>query len=87
VAQWRAPTPRRRSAASSEDWHSHLGRKVSIRYRLHDDPAHPFSEAIGVVQAVRDEAGVQQVEVLNRKGEVVIVPVTDVLAAKLFPID
>jgi hypothetical protein len=54
---------------------------------LHDDPAHPFSEAIGVVQAVRDEAGVQQVEVLNRKGEVVIVAVTDVLAAKLFPID
>ncbi len=67
------------------DWKAVLGRKVSIRYRLHDDPAHPFSEAIGMVQAVRGEEGAERVEIVNRRGEVASVATDDILAAKLFP--
>ena len=91
AAPWRAPTLLRRNAASSSsdigDWHAHLGRKVSIRYRLRDDPTHPFSEAIGVVQAVRDTNGSEQIEILSRRGEVATVATDDILAAKLFPRD
>jgi hypothetical protein len=56
-----------------------LGRKVSIRYRLHDDPDHPFSEAIGVVMAVTEG----DVSILNRKGTVAVVPINDILATKI----
>ena len=63
-----------------------LGRKVSIRYKLHGDPAHPFSEAIGVVQAVRHGDAPPSVELLSRRGEVVTVAISDVLAAKVFPL-
>jgi len=38
------------------------------------------------VRAVRDVAGVQQIEVLNKKGEVATISVDDILAAKLFPL-
>jgi hypothetical protein len=78
--------PRRRNAASNklDDWRSHLGRKVSIRFRLHDDPAHPFSEAIGVVRAVRGEQAAEQIEILTRRGEVATVAVADIVASKLF---
>ena len=83
--------PPRRNAASKpatpEEWSGHLGRKISIRYKLHDDPAHGFSEAIGVVQSVRpNEAGVSEIGILTRRGETKYVPVDDVLAAKLFPL-
>ena len=83
--------PPQRNAANSpttpEEWSKHLGRKISIRYKLHDDPAHGFSEAIGVVQSVRpNEAGVAELGILTRQGETKRVPVADVLAAKLFPI-
>lgn len=82
---------RPRNAASSpktaEEWSNHLGRKISIRYKLHDDPAHGFSEAIGVVQSVRpNDAGVSELGILTRRGETKYVPVDDVLAAKLFPL-
>lgn len=82
---------RRRNAASnvppSEEWTATLGRKISIRFKLHDDPAHGFSEAIGVVQSVRpNAAGVLELGILTRHGETRYVPVEDVLAAKLFPI-
>ena len=81
----------RRNAASSpstaEDWTKLLGRKISIRYKLHDDPAHGFSEAIGVVQSVRPNAeGVAEIGILTRHGQTKHVPVRDVLVAKLFPI-
>ena len=68
-----------------EEWQTLLGRKVSIRYKLHGDPAYPFSEAIGVVQAVTQGDAASSVEILSRRGEVVTVAVSDVLAAKVFP--
>ncbi|MGH2807289.1 MAG: hypothetical protein ACRDKT_08435 [Actinomycetota bacterium] len=63
------------------EWDRLLGRKVSVRFRLHDDPAHPFSEAIGVVMSV--EEGV--VTLVNKRGEERKFPVADVLTAKVFP--
>lgn len=66
------------------EWRGLLGRKVSLRYRLHDD-ADPFSEAIGVVMGVRPGPGVGSVTILNKRGEQVIVPIEDVLAGKVFP--
>ena len=91
MERWRAPTPPRRNAASSppsaEEWSKHLGRKISIRFKLHDDPAHGFSEAIGVVQSVRpNDRGVVELGILTRHGETRYVPVVDILAAKLFPL-
>jgi ribosome maturation factor RimP len=82
--------PRRNEASSpptAEEWGRNLGRKISIRFKLHDDPAHGFSEAIGVVQSVRpNEAGVIVLGILTRRGETRYVPVDDILAAKLFPV-
>ena len=63
------------------DWLQLLGRKVSVRFRLHDDPAHPFSEAIGVVMSVED--GV--VTLVNKRGESRSFAIEDVLASKVFP--
>ena len=83
--------PPRRNAASNaptaEEWTQHLGRKISIRYKLHDDPAHGFSEAIGVVQSVRpNDSGVDELGIVTRRGDTKFVAVRDVLAAKLFPV-
>jgi hypothetical protein len=69
-------------AEPPDDWTPYLGRKVSIRFRLHDDPAHPFSEAVGVVQSV-DEKG--DISIATRTGAVVTVASPDILAAKIFP--
>jgi hypothetical protein len=67
------------------EWAERLGRKVSIRYLFHDD-AHPFSEAIGVVMSVsRDEQTEEIVEIMNRRGEVVSVRASDIVAVKEFP--
>ena len=61
-----------------------LGRKISIRFRLHDDAA-PFSEAVGVISAVTDSAGAERIEVMKRSGDVVSVDVPDIVAMKVFP--
>ena len=78
----------RRNAASSPlpELRDNLGRKISVRYRLHGDPAHPFSEAIGMIQNVRSttDAG-DVVEIVNRRGAVATVPVRDITAFKLWP--
>ena len=67
------------------DWKPHLGRKVSIRYRLHGDD-HPFSEAIGVVAEVSEgEDGTEIVTILTRRGDSRRIGSEDILAAKLFP--
>ncbi len=90
VAPWRAPTRRPKNAASNperlppprpEDWTGFLGRKISIRLRLHGDPEHPFSEAIGVVSQV----SATDLTILNKKGESVTVALDDVIAGKVFP--
>jgi hypothetical protein len=66
-------------------WRSCLGRKTSMRLRLTGDPEHPFTEAVGVVQAVRtDDEGPARLVVVNRRGEEREVPLSDVLAAKVF---
>jgi hypothetical protein len=68
-----------------DDWRGLLGRKVSIRYRLHGDAQHPFSEAIGVVHAVTRIDAAPSVSLLTRRGDRVTVAISDVLAAKVFP--
>jgi hypothetical protein len=71
-------------AHSEAVWRGLLGSRVSIRYRLHEDPAHPHSEAVGVVQSVElDASGVARLRIVNRRGELRDVPVQDVLAAKI----
>ena len=73
-------------ASKVDDWKPHLGRKVSLRYKLHDSE-HPFSEAIGVVSGVEtDASGKQTLAVLTRSGETRSVPVDDIVASKLFPV-
>ncbi|MDQ3963941.1 MAG: hypothetical protein M3277_08550 [Actinomycetota bacterium] len=89
-ARWRAPSRLPKNAASNserlppprpEDWTAYLGRKISIRLRLHGDPEHPFSEAIGVVSRVSGT----DLSILNKKGETVTVAFDDVIAGKVFP--
>ena len=71
--------------ADPDVWRNSLGRKTSMRLRLRGDPQHPFTEAIGVVQAVRtDAAGADVLVVVNRRGEQREVRLEDVLAAKIF---
>ena len=66
-------------------WRSNLGRKTSLRLRLAGDPQHPFTEAVGVVQAVRtDDAGAEIIVVVNRRGEEREARLADILAAKIF---
>lgn len=67
------------------EWKTLLGRKVSIRYRLHGDPEHPFSEAIGVVMSVADSDQGEQITILTRRGHEVVVGAEEVLAQKTFP--
>jgi len=62
-----------------------LGRKVSIRLRLHGDPQHPFSEAIGVVMSVETEGGEEFVSLVTKRAETVRIASSDVLAASVFP--
>jgi hypothetical protein len=76
---------RRLEAAELNDpgaWRKLLGRKLSMRLRNHGDPAHPFTEAIGVVQSVRDEDAA--VVVVDRRGQAHEFALRDVLAAKVF---
>jgi hypothetical protein len=68
---------------SEHAWRGLLGRKVSLRYRLRGDPAHPFSEAVGMVSFVGlGEGSRVVVKVVNRRGETVVVGLEDVLAAR-----
>jgi hypothetical protein len=68
-----------------QDWEPHLGRKVSLRYRL-TGGSHPFSEAIGVVANVSTGKDGQTITILTRRGESKTIPTGDILAAKLFPL-
>lgn len=69
-----------------QDWKPFLGRKVSLRYKLHDSD-HPFSEAIGVVAGVMsDDNDDQTISILTRSGQTTTVPTGDIVASKLFPI-
>ena len=79
---------KRLEGATQDDWRALLGRKVSIRFRVLNDPEHPLSEAIGVVMAVKsDETGRPIVSIVNRRGETVEVPIENVLAGKAWTDD
>ena len=68
---------------SPSAWKALLGTKVSVRYRLHGDESHPFSEAIGMVQSVAvDDDGNSLLTVVNRRGEASSMALDDILAAK-----
>ncbi len=62
-----------------DEWRRLLGRKVSIRFSLHGDPDHRFSEASGVLMAVDD-----RLTILKKSGDRVEVAIDDVVAAKVF---
>jgi hypothetical protein len=70
--------------ASPEVWRGMLGTKVSLRYRIHDDPAHPFSEAIGFVQSVVTNDADETLTIVNRRGRESKMALADILAAKAF---
>ena len=56
-----------------------------MRYRLHGDAAHPFSEAIGMVASVRSElASGGEIDIVNRRGVLSTVPLDDIVVAKVF---
>ena len=79
-------TARPEPSRAPDVWRRHLGRKVSLRYRLHDGgSAHPFSEAIGMVASVRSDPGSPaEIHVVNRRGVSSTVPLEDIVAAKVF---
>lgn len=68
--------------APGTNWADYLGKKISIRYRF-DDPG-AFSEAVGVVQAVRGTEDNSTIEIIKRNGETVTVKVRDITHLKLF---
>lgn len=74
---------RRLENPTEQEWRSLLGRKVSVRYRVHDDPAHPFSEAIGMVQEVApDPSGRIVIAIVNRRGVTYRFDMDDLIAGK-----
>jgi hypothetical protein len=56
-----------------------------LRFALTDDPAHPFSEAIGMVASVEGDDPSAIVTVVNRRGEGRSFLAADVLATKDMP--
>ena len=90
MVRWRVPSRPQRSGPrvsenpSDPSWPSLLGRKVSLRYRLHDDPDHPFSEAIGVVLSVHPSGSDEVVSLMDRKGRTIEIAASDVVARKVF---
>lgn len=66
------------------DWTAHLGRKVSLRYLLHDS-AVPQTEVLGVVQALSTDAeGLTVIKIMDKRGQTHAVYQRDIIAAKLF---
>jgi hypothetical protein len=67
-------------------WSDRLGRKVSVRYRIHGDPEHPFSEAVGVVASVTGSGDHEVVTLIDKRGASIAIPAPDLLAVKVFPL-
>lgn len=79
--------PVRLDGLGHEGWRALLGRKVSVRFHLHDGSGPPFSEAIGVVVGVEEAAdGGAKVRILNKRGKQTELASGDVIAGKLFPL-
>lgn len=64
------------------EWHGHLGRKVTVRYRLRGESMYGHTEVVGVVQSVTDDAG-GRVTIMDRKGASHVVRTSDVVASKV----
>jgi hypothetical protein len=67
-------------------WRSLLGRKVSVRYAIYDDPEHRVTEAIGMVSAVTDGEAGPLISLVNRRGETTTFPLKHLVAGKAFPL-
>jgi hypothetical protein len=68
------------------EWRALLGRKVSVRYVIYDDPEHRVTEAIGMVASVTGEGTDTTISLVNRRGESVSFPLQHLIAGKAFPI-
>ena len=68
------------------DWRSLLGRKVSVRYAIYDDPEHRVTEAIGMVASVSGDDSSATVTLVNKRAERIEFPLKELIAGKVFPI-
>jgi hypothetical protein len=59
-----------------------LGRKVSLRYALPDDPEFSSSELVGVLMSVDAN---HHITVVDRRGSARDVPIASIQALKVFP--
>ena len=66
-------------------WRALLGRKVSVRYAIYDDPEHRVTEAIGFVSSVTDDGSGTTISLVNRSGETISFPLRHLAAGKAFP--
>ena len=66
------------------DWTPHIGRKVTMRYRL-DEPGGPHTELLGVLQAVDSSQGDRiLLKIMDKRGRTHLVAASEVVAAKVF---
>ena len=89
MVRWRARSLPRRSAPASSDSRPDpaalrklLGRKVSLRYALADDPDFSTSELVGVVMSVDAD---DRMTVVDRRGNAREVAIASIQALKVFP--
>ena len=79
--------PQRLEGIGYEGWRGLLGRKISVRFHLRDGSGSPFSEAIGVVVGVEEEAeGGARIRILSKRGKETELAAGDVIAGKVFPL-
>ena len=68
-----------------DEWRALLGRKVSVRYSIYDDPEHRVTEAIGMVSAVTEDESGATISLVDRRGETISFPLRHLAAGKAFP--
>lgn len=76
---------RPRSAAASRLTDADIGVRVSLQFRIYDDPSYPFSEAVGVLQGIDRNADDVVYRIVRRNGEVTRVKDTDIVRLKQIP--
>lgn len=75
--------PRPRSAAATRLTEAEIGVRVSLQFRIHDDPSYPFSEAVGVLQGIDHGTDDVVYRIVRRNGEVVEVKDDDIVKLKI----
>lgn len=68
-----------------DEWRGLLGRKVSVRYAIYDDPEHRVTEAIGMVSSVSDAEEGTTISLVNRRGETISFALKHLVAGKAWP--